>query len=224
MTVGGGPIDSDQYPVWDLTIRLIHWYFPAAIGVMWWSGEQGRMEIHSLVGYSLLILVLTRIVWGFIGSESARFRHFVRGPGEIWRYLVSGGAYSGHNPLGALSVIVLLALLVSQTVSGTMSSDDILFEGPFAYWAQDWSGAVADWHETNWRLLQGLIALHLMAVGWYQWKKRQPMVQTMIRGRSEARFSATAPKPLWLSLMTASILSGALWWLIAVAPEAPSYY
>ena len=224
MTVGGGPIDSDQYPVWDLTIRLIHWYFPAAIGVMWWSGEQGRMEIHAWVGYSLLILVLTRIVWGFIGSESARFRHFVRGPGEIRRYLASGGAYSSHNPLGAVSVVVLLALLVSQTVSGTMSSDDILFEGPFAYWAQDWSGAVADWHETNWRLLQGLIALHLIAVGWYQWKKCQPMVQTMIRGRSETRFSTAAPKPLWLSLMTASILSGALWWLITVAPEAPSYY
>ncbi len=224
MTVGVGPIDSEQYPVWDLTIRLIHWYFPAAIGVMWWSGKQGRMEIHAWVGYSLLILVLTRIVWGCIGSESARFRHFVRGPGEIRRYLLSGGTYSGHNPLGALSVLALLALLVSQTVSGTMSSDDILFEGPFAYWAQGWSGAVADWHETNWRLLQGLIALHLISIGWYQWKKRQPLVQTMIRGCSETRFSATAPKPLWLSLMTASILSGALWWLITVAPEAPSYY
>ena len=105
-----------------------------------------------------------------------------------------------------------------------MSSDDILFEGPFAYWAEDWSGAVAEWHETNWRLLQGLIALHLISIGWYQWKKRQPLVQTMIRGRSETRFSATAPKPLWLSLMTALILSGALWWLITVAPEAPSYY
>jgi len=111
VTVGVGPIDSEQYPVWDLTIRLIHWYFPAAIGVMWWSGKQGRMEIHAWVGYSLLILVLTRIVWGCIGSESARFRHFVRGPGEIRRYLVSGGTYSGHNPLGALSVLALLALL-----------------------------------------------------------------------------------------------------------------
>lgn len=224
MNVEGEPTYSNRYPIWDLTVRLIHWYFPIAISVMWWSGEQGRMEIHAWVGYSLLILVLTRIVWGFIGSESARFRHFVRGPGEIRRYLASGGNYLGHNPLGALSVLALLALLVSQTVSGTMSSDDILFEGPFAYWAEDWSGAVAEWHETNWRLLQGLIALHLISIGWYKWKKRQPLVQTMIRGRSETRFLASAPKPLWLSLMTALILSGALWWLITVAPEAPSYY
>ena len=98
--------------------------------------------------YSLLICVLTRIVWGIIGSEAARFKHFVRGPGEIHSYLRTGGNYPGHNPLGALSVLVLLVLLLSQTVSGTMSSDDILFEGPFAYWADDWSDC--GWHETNW--------------------------------------------------------------------------
>ena len=224
MTSAGEPMDSARYPVWDHTVRLIHWYFPLAIGVMWWSGEQGRMEIHAWVGYSLLICVLTRIVWGVIGSEAARFNHFVRGPGEVQRYLKSGGHYAGHNPLGALSVLALLALLLSQTVSGTMSSDDILFEGPFAYWADDWSGVIGGWHETNWRLLQGFIALHLISIGWYQWKKRQPLVQTMIRGHSDTRFSFSAPKPLWLSLLTAAIFSGVLWWLMTVAPEAPSYY
>lgn len=224
MTLAGEPTESNRYPVWDLTIRSIHWYFPLAIGVMWWSGEQGRMEIHSWVGYSLLISVLTRIVWGFIGSESARFRHFLRGPGEIRRYLSSGGNYPGHNPLGALSVLALLALLVSQTVSGTMSSDDLLFEGPFAYWAKDWSGAIADWHEINWMLLQAFIALHLIAVAWYQWRQRQPLVQAMFWGQAGSKFSPRAPKPIWLSLLIAGVLSGGLWWLMTIAPKAPSYY
>ena len=52
-----------QYPVWDLVVRTIHWYFPLAIGTMWWSGEQGRMDIHEWVGYSMVVAVLTRIVW-----------------------------------------------------------------------------------------------------------------------------------------------------------------
>ena len=107
MTDAGERMDSARYPVWDHTVRLIHWYFPLAIGVMWWSGEQGRMEIHAWVGYSLLICVLTRIVWGVIGSEAARFNHFVRGPGEVQRYLKSGalcGSQPARRAVGTCSV------------------------------------------------------------------------------------------------------------------------
>ena len=82
------------------------------------------------------------------------------GPRAIVNYLRSGGRYAGHNPLGALSVLALLTLLVMQATSGLFSQDDILFEAPFAYWAGDWSGTLTEWHALNWRLLQGLIALH----------------------------------------------------------------
>jgi len=224
MTTAGAVGAEAQYPVWDRVVRTIHWYFPLAIGTMWWSGEQGRMDIHEWVGYSMIVAVLTRIVWGFIGSEAARFGHFLTGPPGVWRYLRQGGKHRGHTPLGALSVIALLILLLAQAVSGTMSSDDLLFEGPFSYWAGDWAGAITEWHETNWRLLQVFIALHILAIGWYQFRKKEPLIQAMWRGRSGTKFSQTPPSPQWQAVLTAVAVVGLLGTLVAVAPEAPSYY
>ena len=88
------PISFDltaRYPVWDRAVRAFHWYLPIAIGAMWWSGEQGRMDIHEKVGYSLLCLVATRIIWGFVGSEAARFRAFLFAPRTVLNYLRAGG-------------------------------------------------------------------------------------------------------------------------------------
>ena len=115
------PIPQDhtaRYPVWDRAVRSFHWYLPIAIGVLWWSGEQDRMDIHEKVGCSLLCLVATRIMWGFVGSEPARFRLFLFAPRNVLNYLKAGGQYAGHNPLGGLSVTVLLLLLLAQAGSG----------------------------------------------------------------------------------------------------------
>ena len=215
---------TTHYPVWDRAVRLFHWYLPIAIAVMWWSGEQGRMDIHEKVGYSLLCLVTTRIIWGFVGSEAARFRAFLFAPRTLLVYLKEGGQYAGHNPLGGLSVVVLLLLLLTQAGSGVFSRDDLLFEGPFSYWAGDLSGTLTEWHKTNWLLLQGFIALHLLAVCWYQWRKKQPIVQAMWRGQAGYKFVASPPKPLWRAVLIAMLLSLALWGLVTIAPEAPSYY
>lgn len=224
MTRSGEASAAPRYPVWDRVVRLIHWYFPVAVVVMWWSGEQGRTDIHEKVGYSIFCLVATRIIWGFVGSEGARFRSFVVGPKLILRYLREGGQYAGHNPMGALSVLVLLSLLLVQSVLGMFSRDDLLFEGPFSYWAGSWSGTLTEWHKTNWLLLQGFIALHLTAVLWCQWRKRQPLLQAMWRGQAGYKSVHTRPKPFWWALLTLMLTALALGWLISNAPEAPSYY
>ena len=213
-----------RFPIWDQAVRLIHWSFPIGFGLMWWSGEQGRMDIHQWVGYSLLCLVVTRVAWGFVGSQPTRFIHFLPGPSTLVRYVREGGQYAGHNPLGALSVLVLLGLLLTQALSGTMSRDDLLFEGPFSYLAGNFSGTMTDWHEINWRLLQGFVALHLASVGWYQWRKRQPLLQAMWRGEAGHKFSPLPPKPLLLAVMILLSAAALLWALVSVAPEAPSYY
>ena len=213
-----------RFPIWDRAVRLIHWSFPIGFGLMWWSGEQGRMDIHQWVGYSLLCLVVTRVAWGFVGSQPTLFIHFLPGPSTLVRYVREGGQYAGHNPLGALSVLVLLGLLLTQALSGTMSRDDLLFEGPFSYWAGDFSGTMTDWHEINWRLLQGFVALHLASVGWYQWRKRQPLLQAMWRGEAGYKFSPLPPKPLLLAVMILLSAAALLWALVSVAPGAPSYY
>ena len=213
-----------RYPVWDRAVRSFHWYLPIAIGVMWWSGEQGRMDIHEKVGYSLLCLVATRIIWGFVGSEAARFRSFLFAPRAVLTYVKAGGQYAGHNPLGGLSVTALLLLLLAQAGSGLFSRDDLLFEGPLSYWAGDLSGSLTEWHKTNWLLLQGFIALHLASVCWHQWRKGRPLIQAMWRGQAGYKSVTSPPEPLWRAVLILMLLSLALWSLVTIAPESPSYY
>jgi hypothetical protein len=83
---------------------------------------------------------------------------------------------------------------------------------------------LTEWHALNWMLLQGLIALHLLAVIWHQWRKKRPLIQAMVRGRSSYKVSDTRPKPLWLAALMAATIGLTLVWLISIAPEAPSYY
>ena len=115
-------------------------------------------------------------------------------------------------------------LLLLQGGSGLFSRDDVLFEGPFAYWAGERSGTLTEWHLINWQLLQALVALHLLAVAWYQWRRRQPLIQAMWRGRAEYKVAAAPPKPMWVALLIMVVLALGLWGLIALAPQAPSYY
>ena len=211
-------------PIWDLPVRVFHWLLAPAIAVMWWSGESGEMQVHQWTGYGLLCLVLTRVMWGFVGSEGARFSSFVRGPAVIRAYLSVATQSPGHNPLGALSVLAFLALLAAQALSGLASRDDLLFEGPFAYWAGDWSAKLTEWHELNWTLLQALIVLHLAAVAFLQWRRGQPLIQAMWRGHAGSKKAEQLPKPAWRALVILFAWAALLWWLILVAPQAPSYY
>ncbi len=212
-------------PVWDAPTRLIHWALPAGVGLMWWSGETGRMQIHSYVAYVLITLVVTRLIWGLVGSYHSRFSNFVVGPRKIARYVSQGGDVVGHNPLGALSTVALLLVLLAQGVSGLFSVDDVAFDGPLAY---AFDGAFIDvaseWHETNWGILQGLVVLHLAAIAWYQWRKKRPIIQTMWQGSFVGRVGKEAPVPftraVFIAVITAIVLSA----LVGLAPDAPSYY
>ena len=107
------------WPLWDRVVRVTHWFFPVGIAFMWWSGEEGHYQWHSWMGYALLVAVVTRIVWGFIGSSTARFSQFLRGPMTIKRYLTGElGTYEGHNPVGGWATLVLLALVLVQGFTG----------------------------------------------------------------------------------------------------------
>ena len=213
------------HPVWDAPSRFIHWCFPVGIGLMWWTGETGRMELHSYVAYFLLTLVATRLALGFVGSYHSRFRNFVVGPTGVVAYLREGGQFVGHNPLGALSTLALLLLVLAQGLSGLFSVDDVSFDGPLAY-AFDgrFIDLATEWHDTNWSILQLLICMHLGTIAWYQWRKRLPMVQTMWRGQSADRVSDHAPVHLARAVVIAALVAVFLWLAITWAPEAPSYY
>ena len=125
--------------LWDLPVRLFHWALVALIVCAWWTAENHLISWHRLTGYAILTLVLFRIVWGFLGSTTARFSHFLRGPGAVGAYV--GGhmfrrgspGHAGHNPLGGWSVVGMLGLLLLQVLLGFFSVDvDGLESGPFA--------------------------------------------------------------------------------------------
>ena len=99
MTQHTSPDLTARFPVSDRAVRSFRWYLPIAIGVMWWSGEQGRNDIHEKVGYELCLLA-TLIIWGFIGIEAATFRAFLFAPRTVLNYLRVGGQYVGYNPPG----------------------------------------------------------------------------------------------------------------------------
>ena len=99
-----------KHPIWDLPLRLFHWLLVASVGFAYVSGHLGGnlIEWHARAGFAIIGLVSFRLVWGLVGSPTARFSHFVRGPAAIRAYLRGEWRGVGHNPLGALSVTFLI--------------------------------------------------------------------------------------------------------------------
>ena len=214
-----------QWPLWDRAVRVIHWYLPLAIAFMWWSGEEGLYDWHSWVGYSLLVAVGTRVCWGIIGSQSARFAAFLASPSAVVAY-VRGRPYQGegHNPIGGWATVILLLVIFLQGLSGLFVTDDVMFEGPLMFWGGEWSGGFAEWHELNWLVLQVLIVLHLVALTYHQLYRKEPLIGAMWWGKTKSRFSLSKPKNTGLALVIALIIAGLLFLLITLVPQAPSYY
>lgn len=175
-------------PVWDGPTRLFHWALVALIVVAWLTAEK-QMTVHRGAGYALLGLLAFRVWWGLAGGSTARFVNFVRGPAAIRRYLAASregtaGEHAGHNPLGALSVLALLGLVGIQVVLGLFAIDEDGFEGGPLSDRIDFELArqIAEWHELAFRLLQGLVVLHLAAIVFYAVRRREDLVRPMITG------------------------------------------
>lgn len=217
---------AQTHPVWDFPTRLFHWIVVVCIALSWWTGEEGEFERHAWVGYTVLVLVVFRIICGLIGSRHSRFSDFLVGPDGILRYLRGQEADTpGHNPLGGWSVVVLLALLLIQAVTGLFNTDDVLFNGPLYYAAdgdlRDTLGAIHDW---NFNVLLAFIALHVTAVLWHQLRKREPLLQAMWRGKAEGKTGRQAAAPLWLAALIVIILAAVLWAVISNAPQPTSMW
>lgn len=196
---------GEKVPVWDLALRLFHWLLVLAILGSYLTGEIWRSvdyRWHKLIGYTILGLLIFRVIWGFVGGRYARFAGFVKGPAAVLRYAATLGrrhpeGHAGHNPLGALSVLALLLSVAVQAVSGLFVDDGILAAGPLASVA---SSATRDFmlsvHATNFNVLLGLIALHLLAIAWYALWKRDRLVGAMVTGRKPGLPPEAAAPPV----------------------------
>ena len=208
-------------PLWDIPTRVFHWLIVCCLPIAWWSAEEERFDVHQWTGYTVLVLVSSRIVWGFIGSRHSRFTDFVVGPARVRAYLRGQGSSSaGHNPLGGWSVLLLLSLLLAQAISGLFNSDDVLFSGPLYYWADSgFRDAMGVVHDVAFNGLLALVCLHVVAVLYHQLKLKEKLLQAMLRGSAIGRVGTEAAAPWWRAVIIALLVGLALWWGLARAPQ-----
>jgi cytochrome b len=175
--------------LWDAPVRIVHWALVILIAFSWWSTKNHKMEWHLWSGYLVLALVVFRIYWGFVGAGAARFSSFVKGPRAVVAYARTlpsrtSTALPGHNPVGAVSVLVILLSLGTQVATGLFATDvDGINSGPLSYMVSfDFGRALARVHRVSFTILETLIVLHVVAVLFYLLYKRMNLVGPMITG------------------------------------------
>lgn len=210
--------------LWDLPVRLVHWAFVLLLPALWWTGENGELELHRTVGYVMLALVVFRAVWGFAGSATARFSGFVKGPRTVFAYLRGAldGPTLGHNPVGAISVLLLLGLLGAQIAAGLFAQDvDGLESGPLTYLVSyDTADTARGIHHLLFNVILGVVTLHVAAIAYYLFVKRDNLIRPMVTGRKEvaAEVAQPATAPLWRAAAIGLASAAFAWWISAGAP------
>lgn len=176
----GRELRSATVKVWDPLVRLIHW---SLVGFFAWAfvtGDEWR-GAHVAAGYVVGGLVGFRILWGLVGTKHARFRNFVRSPGETLSYMRDTMAqraprHVGHNPAGGAMIVALLTAIAAIAVTGYMMTTD-------AYWGVEW---VEQLHEGLVYVTLGLIVLHVGGVMVASVEHRENLVISMFTGTKRA--------------------------------------
>ena len=196
--------------VWDVPLRLFHWLLVAAVALAFLSSEEDSAlgQWHVLAGWIAGILIVFRIIWGFVGGEHSRFSDFVRPSGLAHhvRELIGGRPQPslGHNPLGAVSVLFLLGLVAATVWTGVALMGEL--------------------HELiAWSLL-GLVAFHVVAVFVMSILTRENLVRAMVTGKKPAMRhpgASNARGPRLVSFVIALlVLAAAVFAVIRYDPEA----
>lgn len=178
--------------LWDPVVRLFHWALVIAFFAAWGLGKFGPnvMTLHFYAGYTVAGLVVLRVIWGFVGPRPARFASFVKGPGAIWAYARHlperrPSNTLGHNALGALFVVGILAVLAVQVVTGLIGDpEDYVNTGPLAYLVPiETSRTALGRHEVLGNLAMVMVLVHIAAIGFYRRWKGEDLVTPMITGK-----------------------------------------
>ena len=175
--------------VWDFPLRLFHWsLFICVVGAII-SAKIEVLWVHERFGLAVLGLVTFRIFWGFLGGYYARFGQFLRSPkaalnGLKMLFRPDPVAKSGHSALGSYAVLGLLGIPLLMAVTGTMSNDDVLFDGPLAHLVPNMTNKIAEIHHFSANFLFLIIILHLVAILIYKFKKKRNLTMVMVKGKS----------------------------------------
>lgn len=183
-------MESQQTKVWDIFIRIFHWSLLTTFVISYLTEDDFPL-IHVYAGYTMMVLITLRIVWGFIGTPYARFRCFVVKPNVVLNYIkdivqFKAKRFLGHNPAGGLMVVALLITLSLTLFFGLLTYGSVEFSGPLANLASNVSSSTAhffkEMHEffANFTVL--LIVLHIVGVLVASLQHKENLVKSMITG------------------------------------------
>ena len=209
--------------VWDLPVRLFHWGLVALVMVSWASVENGYMTVHVWSGLTLLTLLLFRIAWGFIGSTTARFSEFARPPRHAVAYLraIARGEHPqhvGHNPAGGWMVLLLLAVLLTQAVTGLFANDGVRFNAPLsALVSSAASDRLTRLHGVVFNVILVLAWMHIVAVLYYRFVRGEKLIAAMISGKRTRGELASNNELQFVryrwALLSLAIAAALVWWI-----------
>lgn len=191
--------DMQRIKVWDGATRLFHWLLVFLLGFLWLSVEKGWMELHFYAGYTVGALLIFRIAWGFVGSETSRFSHFLASPFEAARHLLhltkrEPDDQVGHNAAGGWMVLVMLGLVAAQVVTGLCANDDVVVEGPLSkFVGKEMSDYLTSWHFLIFKIIQVTVVLHVCAIAAYAILKRHNLLHPMLHGHKYVPIDTEAP-------------------------------
>ncbi len=223
--------------VWDLPLRLFHWLFAVFVFAAWYTAEQKSelIELHMLLGYFLLGLVIFRILWGFVGTRHSRFSSFFPTPSRLVNYFKSFASeqpiqYTGHNPAGSLMVLLMIILILMQSVSGLYMSDDVFSSGPYqGSMGDEFDQAMKFIHYNVFDVMIGAIALHIAVVFYYRIKKKRDLITPMVTGKKPVHNidndDAITSSRILLAVIIALLVAAFVYWLVVVnAPVEEAFY
>lgn len=198
--------------VWDTPTRLFHWLTAVLVVAAYVTSRLDWMNAHAKAGDAILTLVIFRLLWGFFGSETARFSRFVVSPRAALSHLAQlfrrePDRAAGHNPAGAFMVLALLALLLAEALSGLYVGNDVVDQGPLTELVPaPIANAITALHRIFWDALLAAVALHTVAIATYAIAKGHNLLKPMITGWKT--LPACVVQPQLASALRASALLG----------------
>ncbi len=226
---------SEKHLIWDLPLRIFHWSFAFTILASWYTAEKKEdyIELHIQLGFVALALLIFRILWGIVGPKHARFSQFIPSPKTLSTYLSAPKnniTTPGHNPLGALMVILMIVLVSTQAISGLFINDDIFSSGPYyGSLSNELEKLMSFLHHNTFDFMIAAIVLHVSAITYYWRVKKDNLITPMITGKkSSKQVKATDAIPhskLILAGVLALCCVGFVYWLVVInAPIVEEFY
>ncbi|MGJ8691411.1 MAG: cytochrome b/b6 domain-containing protein [Thalassotalea sp.] len=210
--------------VWDGATRLFHWTLVILILGAWYTIENRMIDTHEIIGHCLIALLVFRVIWGVIGSSTARFSHFIKNPLAALSYLKGSLSLkkehaTGHNPAGGWMVVVMLLVIGAQVVTGLFSNNDLGFSGALAdSVTKSMSDTLTQLHALNFTVIVAIVWLHVVAVFFYVIVKNDNLFKAMITGKKPVNQINPSDKisfaPLYQAIIAFSLSSALGYWLM----------